>query len=232
MTERPPTERSRLNFPKVDAATQEAKLSYWTNVLQQLDGITASSLSPAEQINYAVYRAQIQGLVNSQKFREYEMPFNSDSAFWSGITYTPRQPFHTLADYNNYISQLKDIPRYFNEEIVNMRAGLEARLHASAGDARRARFSIAVHRQGQDSRRHRLLRAIQEDAGQHSRSRAGEAAAEGAKAIRDKVMPAYAELLKFVRNEYIPERAQDAGGRRPAGRQGVLPVEDPRLHHD
>ncbi len=98
----PAHRKVQAQLPKVDAATQEAKLSYWTKVLQQLDGITASSLSPAEQINYAVYRAQIQGLVNSQKFREYEMPFNSDSAFWSGITYTPRQPFHTLADYNNY----------------------------------------------------------------------------------------------------------------------------------
>ena len=47
-------------LPKVDAATQEAKLRYWTGILQQLDAIHVSSLSPAEQINYAVYRAQIQ----------------------------------------------------------------------------------------------------------------------------------------------------------------------------
>ena len=36
----------KAQLPKVDAATQEAKLRYWTNVLQELDGIKASSLLP------------------------------------------------------------------------------------------------------------------------------------------------------------------------------------------
>src|SRR3954447_22023479 len=48
----------KAELPKVDPATQEAKLRYWTNVLQQLDSINASALSPAEQVNYAVYHAQ------------------------------------------------------------------------------------------------------------------------------------------------------------------------------
>ena len=60
MTEGALYRKVHAQLPKADPATQEAKLVYWTNVLQQLDGITASSLSPAEQVNYAVYRAQIQ----------------------------------------------------------------------------------------------------------------------------------------------------------------------------
>ncbi len=194
----------QAQLPKVDAATQETKLRYWTDVLQQLDGISASSLSAAEQVNYAVYRAQIQGLVNSQRFREYEMPFNSDSAFWSGITYTPRQPFHTLQDYNNYISQLNDIPRLFAEETVNMGVGLKRgftppQVTLVGRDSSIA--SIANAKTPEDTVFYDPFRKMPANipAPQQEKLRA-----EGAKVIRDKVMPAYAELLKFVRDEYIP----------------------------
>ena len=217
----------QAQLPKVDAATQETKLRYWTDVLQQLDGISASSLSAAEQVNYAVYRAQIQGLVNSQKFREYEMPFNSDSAFWSGITYTPRQPFHTLQDYNNYISQLNDIPRLFAEETVNMGAGLKRgftppQVTLVGRDSSIA--SIANAKTPEDTVFYDPFRKMPANipAAEQEKLRA-----EGAKVIRDKVMPAYAELLKFVRDEYIPNARKSARGRRPARRQGVLPVADP-----
>src|SRR5580698_5061664 len=47
-------------LPKVDVATQNARLEYWTGVMKQLDTIQAASLSPLEQTNYAVYRAQIE----------------------------------------------------------------------------------------------------------------------------------------------------------------------------
>jgi Uncharacterized protein conserved in bacteria len=52
------------------------------------------------------------------------MPANSDSAFWTDLGYTARRPFKTLTDYKNWIAQMRDIPRYFREQIANMRAGL------------------------------------------------------------------------------------------------------------
>ena len=194
----------QAQLPKVDAATQEARLSYWTNVLRQLDGINVSALSPAEQVNYAVYRAQIQGLVNSQKFHEYEMPANSDSAFWSGITETPRRPFHTLQDYNNYISQLNEIPRLFDEETVNMRAGLKRGFtppQVTLVGRGSSIASIANAKSPEDTIFYEPFKKMPATIPAAEQSKLQ---AEGAKAIRDTVMPAYAELLKFVRDEYIP----------------------------
>src|SRR3569833_2400293 len=59
-------------LPKVDLETQRARLAYWTDVQKQLEKIDRGALSSAEQINFDVYRAQIQVLINSQKFRDYE----------------------------------------------------------------------------------------------------------------------------------------------------------------
>ena len=112
-------------LPRVDAATQQARLAHWNAVMKQLDAIQAGSLSPGDRINYSIYRAQIQVLINRQKFRDYEKPLNADTGFWSILTVTALRPFHTIRDYTNYIAQLNDIPRYFHEQIANMRTGLK-----------------------------------------------------------------------------------------------------------
>ena len=115
----------RSQLARVDAATQQARLAHWSAVMKQLETIQPESLRPAERTNYSIYKAQIQVLINRQKFREYEKPLNADTAFWSILTVTALKPFHTVRDYTNYIAQLNDIPRYFHEQIANMRAGLK-----------------------------------------------------------------------------------------------------------
>ena len=65
-------------LPAVDAKAQAARLKYWTGVLQQLKAIPAADLSDENKLNLAVYRPQIEDLAAGVRFREYEMPFNSD----------------------------------------------------------------------------------------------------------------------------------------------------------
>src|SRR5262245_38864215 len=71
------------HLPKVDPAAQEARLHYWQEVLHKLDDVPRAQLSAEEQINYDVYRPEIENFVADEKFRDFEMPANSDSAFWS-----------------------------------------------------------------------------------------------------------------------------------------------------
>ena len=42
------------HLPKLDPATQQARLDYWTNVLHEVEAIPESQLSPAAQIDYEV----------------------------------------------------------------------------------------------------------------------------------------------------------------------------------
>jgi uncharacterized protein (DUF885 family) len=191
------------HLPKVDAATQAMRLAYWQNVLHELDGIDRAALSPDEQINYDVYRPEIEQAIANQKFRDYEMPANSDSAFWTDFNYTARRPFKTLTDYRNWIAQMRDIPRYFHEQTDNMRAGLK-----------RAFTPPQVTMKGRDDSIAVVANAKPEDSLFYTPFKtfvAGIPAAEQAslradalKVIHDQVLPAYAELYKFVRDEYIP----------------------------
>jgi len=53
------------------------------------------------------------------------MPANSDTTFWTNIGYSARRPFRTLVDYEHWIAQMHDIPRYFHEQMQEMRAGMK-----------------------------------------------------------------------------------------------------------
>ena len=70
------------------------------------------------------YRPQIESLIAGQKFRDFEMPANADTTFWTDLGYAARRPFRTVQEYHNWIGQMKDIPRYFDEQEDEMRQGL------------------------------------------------------------------------------------------------------------
>lgn len=192
-------------LPRADAASQQARLAYWSGVLKRLDAIKPAALSPAERINYAVYRAQIASLVDAQRFREYEQPVNADSAFWTDVAFSARRPFKTREDYDNFLGQMQALPRYFEEETANMRAGLARgftppRVTLAGRDV--ALASTAEAKSPQDTVWYTPFKsmpaAIPADEQERLRARA-------VKLIRDGVQPAYAAVLKFVREEYVPK---------------------------
>lgn len=196
-------------LPRIDAATQAKRLAYWQGVLKKLDGINPASLSGEEHINYQVYKAQIAALVADIAFREYEKPLNADTAFWSNLAYSARRPMTTEKDYRAYIRQLNDVPRYFDEEVVNMRAGLARgftppKVTLVGRDS--SISSVADAKTPQDSIYYEPFKtmpatmpaAVQE-----------ELRAQGVKAIATAVQPSFVKLLGFMRNEYVPKARED-----------------------
>jgi uncharacterized protein (DUF885 family) len=201
--ERPKGRRAEL--PRVDAATQEARRRYWEDVLKRLDGIDAAALSKAERINFDVYRAQIKALYEAQRFHEYEQPVNADSSFWTDITYAARRPFKSAQEYSDYIVLLRDMPRYFREQLVNMRAGLARgftppRVTLAGRDAPLA--AVAEAKTPQDTIFYTPFKNMPANIPAAEQARLRE---EGAAAIRDSVQPAHAEVLAYVRSDYFPK---------------------------
>jgi uncharacterized protein (DUF885 family) len=191
-------------LPRVDAATQQARLEHWRGVMKQLDAIQLDSLAPADRVNYSIYRGQIEVLINRQKFREYEKPLNADTAFWSILTVTALKPFHTERDYTNYIAQLNDIPRYFQEQITNMRSGLKRgftppKVTLIGRDA--SLSAVTNAKRPEDVIFYTPFRNMPASI---SAEEQGRLRALGVEAIRKSVIPAHAELLKFIQTEYIP----------------------------
>lgn len=191
------------HLPHVDAAAQQVRLHHWEGVLQKLNGVPRAQLSPEEQINYEVYRPEIENFIADEKFRVYEMPANSDSAFWTDLGYTARRPFKSLKDYQNWIAQMRDIPRYFREQIANMRAGLARGFTPPRVTLQGRDKSIATVAEGKPED-NQLYTPFKEPMVGIEPAEQAKLKTEAAEVIRDTVQPAYADLLKFFRDEYVP----------------------------
>jgi uncharacterized protein (DUF885 family) len=194
--------RIQDHLPKVDPASQAMRLRTWQEVLRKLDAIPRGELSPAEQLNYDVYHPQVEALIADQQFREYEMPANSDTTFWTDIGYTARRQYRNTQDYRNWISQMRDIPRYFHEQMDEMRAGLKRGFtppHVTL-EGRDASITAVTDATPETS----LLYTPFKDMPGVSEAEKARFRAEAIDVIRDTVQPAYRELLMFFRNEYFP----------------------------
>jgi uncharacterized protein (DUF885 family) len=194
--------RVQSHLPKVDPASQAARLRMWQDVLQKLDAIPRAQLSAAEQLNYDIYRPQIQTLIAGQQFRDYEMPANADTTFWTNIGYTARRPFRNVQDYHNWIAQMQDIPRYFREQTDEMRQGLKRGFTPPqiTFKGRDASITAVTEVSPEASLFYTPFKEMPGIPPAEQNSLREQAVA----VIRDSVQPAYRELLNFVRTEYFP----------------------------
>ncbi|MGD0733786.1 MAG: DUF885 family protein [Terracidiphilus sp.] len=108
----------------VDPETQHKALEHFESVKAQLDKISTDGMSQAERMNLEIYIYQIGVQISAQKFKEYEKPLNSLESFWMDVQSRGQRGFRTEKDYENYLLWMADIPRYFTENIGNMRAGV------------------------------------------------------------------------------------------------------------
>ena len=196
--------RVRARLPDVTPRAQEARLRYWEQVLAELGRVDRAQLTPDRQLDYDVYRYQIETLAASQRFRDYQKPLNSDSSFWSDLAYIARRPLRSEEEYRNYIAMLRDMPRYFREQTANMRAGLARgftppRITLEGRDA-----GLAAVAQAPSPEATVWYEPFRNMAGAVPAERHAELRAQAVEAIRTAVIPAHAETLRFMRTEYVP----------------------------
>ncbi|PKV10900.1 DUF885 domain-containing protein [Xanthomonas prunicola] len=199
------TTGDNTHLPDVSAAAQQARLAVWDGVLKQLDGIDPKQLSPANQINFAIYRPQVENLAAEVRLRAYEMPFNSDSSFWSNLGFMAQRPMKTAAEYRAYIARLNDVPRYFDQQMVNMRAGLARGFSVPRAVLDGRDVSIATVADVKDPTESTFYAPFKQLPAQIPAAEQAQLREQAKAALRAQVLPAYSKLLTFFRNEYMPK---------------------------
>ncbi len=194
-------------FPRVDAATQQARLANWTRVLATLDTIPFDQLSAEEKINAQIFRTSLNELISDVQYRTYEAPFNSDTFFWT--SFTPRQGFATAAAYRSYLARLRDVPRHFDEQITNMRAGL-ARGYSVPRVSVIGRDQTIEPYVKADASNPLFAPFAQMPAGIPAAEQEA-LRAEANTVIRDVIAPAYEKLLTMMRQEYLEKARRTLG---------------------
>jgi uncharacterized protein (DUF885 family) len=192
------------HLARVDAATQAQRLAYWSKVLKQLDGVARDKLSPEQRINFDVYKPQIESLAADIRFRNYEMPLNSDSQFWSDLGFMSGRHLKNEKQVREYIGKLDDFPRYFDENIANMRAGMQRGFTVPRAVLVGRDVSISTYTDVKSPKDSDFFKPCSKLPPSVAADKQAALQTQCETAIRDRVLPSYTKLLKFFRDEYVP----------------------------
>ena len=198
-----------LVLPDVGQQAQAARLARWEQVEKQLAAIRIDQLSPAQRVNFAVYKGQIDALIAEQRYREYEKPLNADTSFWGDLAGWAREPLRDEAAARRYIAMLRDIPRYYDQQIANMRAGLKrgftpAQITLQGRDI--GVEQVAKAKSVEENPFYAPFKTLPATIPADAQARLK---AEGEAAIAQAVVPAHQSLLTFLRQDYIPGARKD-----------------------
>ena len=170
--------------------------------LAQLDALDPEDFSAEAAIDAAVLRHLLETEIGDARFREWEMPFDSDSNFWGYLA--ERSALGSVEEYDRYIAWLNDLPRYFSEQEANARAGLARgfsvpRVTLTGRDASLEAYVV------DDPETSPFWAAFAQIPDRFPAAERERLRREGRAVIDDKVTPAFADFLRFFREDYLPQ---------------------------
>lgn len=192
--------QSSGRMPSVTPEAWARRAAYWKQALEVLDAIPLDPLGREERINAAVLRASLEASEANARWRTYEAPFNSDSFFWGYIN--PSQPFQTEADWRRFIGRLADVPRYFDEQIANMERGLARGWSVPRVTLDGRDTTIEPYVQTGDG--NPLLATFDRIPPSIPDAVRTQLREEGRRVVQSQTIPAYAKLLQYIRDDYLP----------------------------
>ena len=191
-------------LPSVDPATQQKTLEHFQDVLAQVDKLDQSGMSESEKINVQVYEYQLQTQANMQKFKEWEKPVTSLGSFWARTQNTGQRGFRTEQDYLNYLTWLTDIPRFYDENIANMRLGVEHGYTPPKITMTGRDQTISLVAKATQADQTPFWKPFTKMPGTINTAEQARLRAEGKKEIEALIIPEYKKLLVFWNDEYYP----------------------------
>ena len=197
--------------PSVGAEDQQRRAAAADLFLQRLDGIDASEFSDAERVNADLLRFILKHKIALAEFRPWRIPFLADSGFHTSIGHVAgATSFRTESDYRDYLERLRALPGYIEQQQDNMRLGLAEgftqpqeiigliipTFDAMARDDVEAHVLFEPFLNMPTSISSRRQKAIRN---------------EGRAVLGNTVIPAFAALADFMKEDYLPNARQTLG---------------------
>ncbi|MGQ0585837.1 MAG: DUF885 domain-containing protein, partial [Gammaproteobacteria bacterium] len=174
-------------------------------VLDTLAKIPRDKLSPADQVNYDLFKHRYEISVAYQRFHMEQLPVNpiGFDGFGSAATLAGLQPFRTTADYDKWLRRLRSYGTLVDQNMALMRAGMASRRMPPREPMVRLvkQLNEFVTEKVEDNPLYAPLKTMPKDI---APADAGRLRAEAAAAIRDVVHPAWKRFNDFYSKEYLP----------------------------
>lgn len=194
-------------LPQVSPVDQARRLRSEEEFLAQLRQVDRDELNRDDQINFDLLGWVLERSIDGLRLNTSRIPFNTFSGFFTGaLRASYGVPMNTEEDYRDYIARIEEFPRYFSENIENMRQGIregfvlpkividgvlptvQAQVYDNQDQSSLAEPILDVNE--------RLPGNVRADIVEETRA-----------AIRSYAIPAFRQLVTFLEDEYYPAAA-------------------------
>lgn len=179
--------------------------------LKELSEIDYASLSRDDQINYQIFKRQLNRRISEIEYKTFQIPFLSDSGFHTSIMRLhTRVPLKNLEDYQNYLQRLKAVPKFFKQNQANMQQGIDRNFSMPAVVMKG--FSdviLAAYDKGWDKTAFwNVFQTMPDTIDKNAKLKIRN---EAKVVIKNQVIPAFEELYEFFEKTYTPNTKQSLG---------------------
>lgn len=171
---------------------------------EQLHAIDRNQLSATNKLNYDILEFVLRYRIELAGFKPYRMPFVSSNGFFNNIAITLTQsPRRNAADVDTYLERIRALPDYFEQQISNMRSGLDSGF-SMPREIMDGVLGVVKAQVVDRYDKHPLWVPFDSLPSGLTQHQIDDYRAAGREAIESLAMPAYESVYQFFVDEYLP----------------------------
>jgi uncharacterized protein (DUF885 family) len=188
----------------------QKRQAHTREALQRLLKIDRAKLSVADQLNFDLYRKELEEEIAGQRFRQYLLPINQRFGVQTSDELSQRLRFQTLKDYEDWLARLRSFPTVIEQQMALMREGAKERIMwpRVVLDRVPGQVEKQLVKNAEESGFFRPFKKFPEGIPAADQERLASAARE---AISSGIVPAYEKFLAYFNSEYLPAAFEQVG---------------------
>ncbi|HYN84904.1 MAG TPA: DUF885 family protein [Pyrinomonadaceae bacterium] len=179
--------------------------------LKKFEAVDTAGFPEQERLNRDLMVRDLRQGLEGVRFKGWQMPVSQFGGIHIDAPQLVSQfPFETVKDYEDYVARLKQVPRLFDEHVVQMRNGMRDGLmppRILLAQVVEQSETIAKHKP-EESPFSEPVKKFPASFSEADKKRLTDAVIA---AVRDQVLPTYVKFTAFVRDEYAPKGRTDIG---------------------
>jgi uncharacterized protein (DUF885 family) len=189
----------------------QADIEQRSKFLTRFRAIDPSGFSRQDTLSYALMIRELRQEIEGAQFKPWETPVNQMGGLHLELPgLVELTSFNSVADYDNYLLRLHQVPHAFDQVTANMRQGMRDGLMPPRYLLEKvaAEAEDVANKTGENSPFAKPVKEFPSSVPSSEQKRLREAVLA---AITGQILPAYQHFAAFVRDEYLPRGRMDPG---------------------
>lgn len=198
-------------LPDASLAASARDLAHTRETEKKLAAIDRTALTPADQLNYDLFKRELDNNLEEHKFKTYLIPVNEmDGGVYSLDTITELLRWETVKDFQDWITRMNALPLMVDQTMEVMREGLRTGIKPSKLTMNRVTDQLDK-RIVSDPTQSDYYAPFKNFPKTFSEADKARLSSEAKSAVAEKVVPAIKKFRDFFANDYLPNCYPEAG---------------------